>query len=125
METTQLNVQSCTFVNALERVLPRHGYRSVRSFDLHMDDNVVPQPRDKATQCSCGCDYTVMLVFANAPGASLEGTISVRGNADAAVVSLSSPEANSEFAARFPCILVEALEMKTMDGGKLCRCTHD
>lgn len=125
VETTELNVQSCRFVSALECVLPRHGYRSVRSFDLHLDDDAMRQSRDKATQYSCGCDYTVMLVFADAPGACLEGTISIRGNAAGAVVSLAPSASDGELSARFPAILVEAVEMKNINGGTYCCCAHD
>jgi hypothetical protein len=46
----------------------------------------------------------------------LEGTISVRGIAERSIVSLTAPDRDGELEARFPTILVEAVQMKSADG---------
>lgn len=124
METTELNVESRGFVNALERVLPRYGYRSMRSFDLHLDGDAASQIALVGQPCQCRCGYTVLMVYANVPHAGLEGTISVRGIAERSIVSLSAPDSDGEFEARFPTILVEAVQMKNTDGGTVCNCAQ-
>ncbi|MCL4507310.1 MAG: hypothetical protein M1434_00755 [Chloroflexi bacterium] len=117
METTELNVESSVFVSALEQVLPRHGYRTMRSFDLRLDSDAASQIPQVEQTCQCGCGYTVLLVFPNAPNAGMEGTISVRGIAERSLVSLLAPDNDGELAAQFPTILVEAVGMKSDDGG--------
>ena len=123
METTELQVESSAFVSALEHVLPRHGYRTQRSFDLRLEDASAPQGARGGQPCQCGCGYTVLLVFPDVPDARLEGTISVQGVAERSVVSLLAPNSDGDLTAQFPSILVEAVGMKT-EGGKTCRCAH-
>ena len=123
-ETTELNMASSICVNALERLLPQHGYRTVRSFDLHLDQDTPTHISQVGQPCQCGCDYTVLLVFANTPQAGLEGTISVRGIAARTIVSLIAPKVDGEFVARFATILVEAIQMKNSAGGESCCYAH-
>ena len=124
METTELNVESDTFVNALERVLPRYGYHSMRSFDLNLDGDTASQVPQVEQPYRCCCGYTVLLVYANAPRSELEGTISVRGIAERSIVSLTAPDRDGDLEARFPTIVVEAVQMKSADGGVPCNCAQ-
>ena len=123
METTVLNVERSKFVNALEQVLPRYGYRSRRSFDLRLDDGVTQVPLVEQA-CQCGCGFTVLLVYADVPRSGLEGTISVRGIAERSIISLTAPDRDGELEARFPTILVEAVQMNSADGGLVCSCAQ-
>jgi hypothetical protein len=125
METTELNVESSSFVNALERVLPQHGYRTTRSFDLHLAQELALQIPQLEKQCQCGCNYTVLLVFAHGSQADLEGTISVRGIADRSIISLTAPKNDGDLEAHFATILVEAIQIKNSGGVKKCCCGKD
>jgi hypothetical protein len=124
METAELNIPSSRFVSALERVLLRYGYRAMRSFDLHLEKDEATYPPLAEQQCQCGCGYTVLLVFANASQAGLEGTISVRGIDERSIVSLAVPEGEGELEAQFPTILVETVQMKNSEEGEPCRCAQ-
>ena len=117
-------MSSSKFVNALERVLPQYGYRSMRSFDLHLDGDAASQIPLVGRPCRCGCGYTVLLVYANSPRTGLEGTISVRGIAERSIVSLMVLDRDGELEARFPTILVEAVQMKSADERAACNCAQ-
>ncbi len=106
METTVLPVGSTSLVNALERVFPRYGYRTLRSFDLELNGDA------QAASCPCGCGYAVLLVFAQKSHMALEGTITVRGASEWSYITLSPIDADSELTARFPTILVEVLQQR-------------
>lgn len=124
METAELNISSSRFVSALEHVLLRYGYRTMRSFDLHLDRDEATYLPQVEQPCQCGCGYTVLLVFANASQAGLEGTISVRGVDERSIVSLAVPDGKGELEAQFPTILVETVQMKKSEGGEPCRCAQ-
>jgi hypothetical protein len=111
METTELNIPSGRFVSALERVLLRYGYRTMRSFDLHLDKDEPTHLLQVEQQYQCGCDYTVLLVFANTSQAGWEGTISVRGIDERSIVSLAVPEVEGKLEAQFPSILVDTAQI--------------
>jgi hypothetical protein len=113
METATLGLDSRAFVNALEQVLPRRGYRVVRSFELSFTDTSQADEPRAALQlhsCECGCGYTVIQVFSEMPATLWAGAIAVQGREGRTTVSLTSPENDSDLAAQFASVLIEIVQ---------------
>lgn len=113
VETVCIEADCAQLVGALERVLPQRGYRTLRSFDLSLATAASHAPN--CSTCAeygkgqCNCRYAVLLVFANQSGMSTPGVISVQGTGGSSVVSLLSVDDDSDFAAQFTALLIEAL----------------
>ena len=103
-------------VGALERILPQHGYRTLRSFDLPLSTSA-----DTTGACGacaerspegCACRYTVLLVLPRA-GAGMAETIAVQGKGASSTLTLLASDRDSELAAQFAPLLTEALRIST------------
>lgn len=112
METVRVEVDSSQLTSALERILPQHGYRTMRSFDLLL--NASTSATGVCNACpercpdECACMYTVLLILPRA-GASRAETIAVQGKGRSSTVTLLTHDGDSELAAQFALLLMEAL----------------
>jgi hypothetical protein len=109
VEVVRIEVDCSQLIGALERTLPQHGYRTLRSFDLPL----VATADLAHGGCKCGeqcnCRYAVLLVSTNRPQTAPLETISIQGRGKSTVVTLLSPDAESILASQFALLLVEAL----------------
>ncbi len=114
METVRVKADSSRLISALERTLPRHGYRTLRSFDLPLvaADLTAADPAQGTCECGepCDCRYAVLLVYADRPGRTPPETLSIQGQGGSSFVTLLSPDGESALAARLALLLVEALQ---------------
>ena len=101
-------------MRALELVLARHGYRTLRSFDLPL--NAATDESVKCNSClercsdSCTCRYAVLLILPP-PGGNSAETIAIQGKGESSIVTLLPYNSDSEFTAQFALLLMEALHV--------------
>ena len=116
METVRVEADSSQLIGALERVLPQHGYRTLRSFDLPLSTST--QTAGLCNACpvrcpeGCACRYTVLLVLPRAGAGQVE-TIAVLGKGGSSTLILLARDGDSELAAQFARLLTEALRIST------------
>jgi hypothetical protein len=118
VETVRVEAESSQLVGALERVLPRHGYRTQRSFDMSMSTSTKTAGRCVYHECpdrcpeGCACRYTVLLVQSLVrTGMGQTETIAVYGKGGSSTLTLLACDTNSELAAQFAPLLTEALRI--------------
>ena len=109
-ETVIVDVASCELVSGLGRILGRHGYRAICNFEVRLEDGTpgVVSAGDN------GCvDLTVLQIFRESSvlgwANALAGVIFVRGREGQSTISLTTPDAEGDLAARFASMMVDVI----------------
>lgn len=113
MESVRVEVDCSRLTGALESVLTKHGYRTLRSFDLPLGTTT----NSMAECCACGelcpgdcnCRYAVLLAFPPQYTGKMV-SISIQSKGDSSIVTLMALNSEGELVTQFAQLLIEALQ---------------
>ncbi len=114
METVRVNVGCERFAGALEAALAQSGFLTRRSFDLSLAaPGTSCGPPGASLECrpnTCACRYAVIIVQLR-PKQTGTATIAILGRGESSVVTLMTWGGDSEFAALFTPLVIQALRL--------------